>query len=80
MWCWGCNGRGQLGDITMTDWHTPAQVVGLTQVYQVSAGYYASCALKYDGTVWCWGAGGSGRLGHGSTQSSLTPVQVQGIP
>lgn len=71
---------GQLGDGTTTDRHTPVQVVGLTRIYQVSADYDTSCALKHDDTAWCWGAGGSGRLGYGSTQSRLTPVQVQAIP
>lgn len=77
--CWGRNGTGQLGNDT-TDKHVPWPVLDIENVAQVSAGYYASCALKHDGTAWCWGAGGSGRLGNGSTTGSLKPVQVLNVP
>jgi alpha-tubulin suppressor-like RCC1 family protein len=54
-------------------------VGGLTNVIQVEASYYSTCALKDDGTVWCWGYNGMGELGIGSTTASPSPVQVSAI-
>lgn len=33
----------------------------------ITAGYYESFALKWDGTVWAWGQNQQGQLGNGST-------------
>ena len=85
VWAWGYNNRGQLGDGTTTDRHTPVQVLGpggmgfLTAVVDVSAGYYHSLALKADGTVWTWGGNSSGSLGDGTTTDRYAPVQVNGL-
>ena len=46
---------GQLGDGTFIDRYSPVQVSGLTNVNEIKAGDFHTCALKTDGTVWCWG-------------------------
>jgi len=88
VWGWGSNGRGELGDGTLTKSATPVQAVGLTQVIAITAGASHTVALRDDGTVWAWGNNGSGQLGTATGFCSTvfpdlpctaTPVQVEGI-
>jgi alpha-tubulin suppressor-like RCC1 family protein len=91
VWAWGYNySSGQLGDGTTTDRYIPVQVIGLTGVTAIAAGYYHTIALKSDGTVWAWGDNSFGQLGDGTntgpqtcvnsgTPCSTTPVQVIGL-
>ena len=75
-WCWGYDQFGQLGDDTSGGYggnHVrllPVQVVtaagpALTNVTQIAAGNFSSCAVTADQTVWCWGADDQGQLGDG---------------
>ncbi|MBJ6749058.1 RCC1 domain-containing protein [Geomonas anaerohicana] len=50
-----------------------------TTTPKVAAGYYASMALKADGSVWAWGNNNDGQLGDGTTASRTTPIQVHGL-
>ncbi|MHB1138601.1 MAG: RCC1 domain-containing protein, partial [Microthrixaceae bacterium] len=82
--CWGRNLSGSLGtgaDATALPFSpVPVPVAGLTNVEQVDAGSFSSCALLADGSVNCWGDGAAnGSLGHGAFANSLVPVQVSGI-
>ena len=79
VWTWGDNSQGQLGigqemELSLA----PVQVIGLTEVVQVSAGLNHGVALKRDGTVWTWGRNDRGQLGTGSFQGKNDPVQVKG--
>jgi alpha-tubulin suppressor-like RCC1 family protein len=76
--CWGQNGRGQLGDGTITDASIPVAVTGLTNVAALAGGGAHTCAVLKDGTVYCWGDNEFGQAGDGAGQSS-TPMQVVGI-
>jgi alpha-tubulin suppressor-like RCC1 family protein len=82
---WGHNGYGQLGEGTMTNSSTPAQVKGiggvgaLTGVVEVAGGGSHSLALRSDGSVVAWGQDTAGQLGDGTTTNSTTPVRVKGV-
>lgn len=82
VYCWGDNGRGQLGDGTTTDRLMPVTVSGLPSgvVAIAAAGDYQTCALTDIGGVWCWGHNEFGELGDGTTASRReTPVPVNGL-
>lgn len=78
--CWGYNFWGQIGNNTTVNATVPAEVSGITNAIQVSAGLKASCAVLSSGKVKCWGDNGNGQLGVSSaTLSSAVPVEVSGI-
>ncbi|HUI99887.1 MAG TPA: hypothetical protein VLY46_06600 [Usitatibacter sp.] len=83
VWAWGENDLGQLGNGTVapayTGTSTPTQVVGLTGVVQVAAGFGHTLARRSDGTVWAWGDNSDGELGDGTTNSRPVPSQVPGL-
>jgi alpha-tubulin suppressor-like RCC1 family protein len=85
VYCWGANSNGRIGDGTTIQRNTPVQVVGwggsgyLTDVVEISAGGYHTCALKSTGSVYCWGANAYGKLGDNTTTQRLTPVRVHGV-
>ena len=79
VWACGFNFKGELGDGTTTDRHTPVQVSGLSNVVAIAAARLQSLALKSDGTVWAWGDNDFGELGDGTTTDRHTPVQVSGL-
>jgi alpha-tubulin suppressor-like RCC1 family protein len=71
-WCWGPNGKGQLGDGTITGGFSghacnckpPSQTVPAMRVRSIAAGDEFTLAAKLDGTVWAWGFNPDGRIGH----------------
>jgi ELWxxDGT repeat protein len=75
---WGGNAKGQLGDGTTTERHTPVSVSSLTNVIAIAAGYYHTGAVK-TGNVWTWGANTYGQLGDGTTTERHAPVSVSGL-
>jgi alpha-tubulin suppressor-like RCC1 family protein len=97
VWAWGYGFYGQLGDGNFygdlfTDEiqgvATPVQVISLSGVVAIAAGFYHSLALKSDGTVWAWGDGEEGELGDGIFYANpsvvgngglATPVQVSAL-
>jgi alpha-tubulin suppressor-like RCC1 family protein len=78
--CWGWNRRGQLGDGTTTDRHTPVAVSGLASgVKVIAAPNEHTCALTSPRGVDCWGWNGEGEIGDGTTVTSLEPIGVIGF-
>ncbi len=84
---WGVNTFGQLGDGTTLSRVLPVNVVSgvgldlirLTDVVKIAAGFSHALALMGNGTIKAWGQNYYGQLGNGSFSSSWTPVTVQGI-
>jgi alpha-tubulin suppressor-like RCC1 family protein len=75
--CWGNNNYGQLGDNSMTEHLTPADVLGLTSgVSAIAAGGEHTCALTTAGGVKCWGFNGYGQLGDNTNALRFAPVDV----
>ncbi len=75
--CWGYNLHGELGDGTSVYRAIPVEPVGLgSEVVQVTAGGFHTCARMANGRVKCWGANWHGQVGDGSTSHQYTPVDV----
>jgi alpha-tubulin suppressor-like RCC1 family protein len=74
--CWGWNRNGQLGDGSMTDRASPADVTGIGDAQALEAGDHYNCVLRSSGQVSCWGFNDVGQLGNGRTDDSATPVAV----
>jgi len=78
--CWGYNRRGEVGDGTRTERHTPVDVSGLSSgVTAITVDDGHVCALTSAGAVMCWGLNEGGELGDGTTIHSLTPIGVAGF-
>ena len=82
--CWGKNNRGQLGDNSTTEKHTPTGLQNASNtatlnngVQSVSAGGFHTCAIDSSGALKCWGNNGNGRLGDNSMTRRLTPTGLQ---
>jgi alpha-tubulin suppressor-like RCC1 family protein len=73
---WGANDQGYIGDGTRTNRSSPVQIGSLTWG-SVARGFYATAAVRSNGTLWTWGQPGSaGTLGHGNTNYYSSPKQV----
>lgn len=75
MWCWGDNGKGQLGigSATPSSSASPKLVQGLTGARQVSLGMGSTCAVNAANELRCWGDNSAGQLGTGGNVPLLAP-------
>jgi alpha-tubulin suppressor-like RCC1 family protein len=74
LFCWGSNGRGQLGVADVPSAHAQVQVSELVGWSSVSAGTGQTCAIR-DGGLYCWGADVATspvRLGSSSSWTSVS--------
>ncbi len=76
----GALGRGTA--VSLLEGATPAPVVGLEGVTQISVGpNLGTCARKGDGSVLCWGRNEFGQLGQAATEATLpVPTRIAGLP
>jgi alpha-tubulin suppressor-like RCC1 family protein len=81
VWCWGSNGNDECG--TAPGGASPAPIVELSNVTDVSSTLRTSCALRSDQTAHCWGHNPHGQTSVDPTQStqfpSPTPVPVSNV-
>lgn len=79
--CWGGNGNGQIGDGSITQRNSPADVSGLTSnvTAVVTGGGFHTCGILNTGGLKCWGWNFYGQLGDGTTTLRNTPVNVSGL-
>jgi len=82
---WGYNIKGEVGNGTTTDQHTPVKIDGLSNIKEIipsnsDYGYGFVFALDDTGQVFAWGYNGYGQLGLGTYTDSLTPTLVAGLP
>jgi alpha-tubulin suppressor-like RCC1 family protein len=78
VWCWGLDGDAQLGNgANQGTTSTPTQVVGLSDVEEISLNTKTGCARQQSGAVWCWGETWGGVTGSSSAPGDETHVPVQ---
>jgi len=74
VFCWGGNGKGQLGNNSTSTNLVPFQVQGLeANIATLGVGSYHGCAANPNGTsgINCWGDNEYGQLGIGSFAATL---------
>ena len=78
--CWGNNEDGQLGDGTVDQRLTPAQLDGPAGEFAaISAGSAHTCGITAAGGAKCWGSNFAGELGVGDFFAARSPEQVVGL-
>ena len=78
-WAWGSNSYGELGTGNMTNYSSPASVLGGISFTQTYIGNQFSLGIRgSDGTAWAWGSNFYGELGTGNAISYSSPVSVLG--
>lgn len=75
-YCWGNNGRGQLGLGDQERRIAPAALAGDRAWRRVAAGTLLTCGLDVSGGVFCWGDNRRGALGVGDRSDRSTPAAV----
>ncbi|MFZ5896492.1 MAG: RCC1 domain-containing protein [Myxococcota bacterium] len=82
MFCWGSNDDGRLGTGSIPDQRTWS-ALGVkdmsSNVHNISAGRFHTCAVLASGAAYCWGRGVNGEVGDGASTSRDTPVAVTGL-
>lgn len=81
VWSMGYNDFGQLGNgQAYVHKSTPTQVLNISGVSAIAAGFNSTMLLKTDRTVWVLGENSYGQLGLGYTYNAPSiPIQVPGI-
>jgi alpha-tubulin suppressor-like RCC1 family protein len=77
-YCWGANGRGQLGDNSTANRDAPIAVATDLKFASIDAGAQHTCGLTSTGIGYCWGRNDRGQLGDGTTDTRLVPAAVTG--
>ena len=81
-YCWGSNGRGQLGvGDAVAGSEVPVSVdtsgvLSGKRLVLIGAAADTSCALDDTGTLYCWGANDRGQMGNGTSTGTARPIAV----
>ena len=86
-YCWGLNGRGELGDGSTNAQLVPTPVSGGLSFVMLATGIRIvqatgligaahTCGITTTGTAYCWGSNDLGQLGDGTTVDRLVPTPV----
>lgn len=75
---WGDNDSGQLGNGTTITSNNISNVIGLSDVIDVSGAMGTSLAVKSDGTVYGWGSDNC-ILGLETEKFSVVPIKIEGL-
>ncbi|MDR1465355.1 MAG: hypothetical protein LBJ11_08675 [Oscillospiraceae bacterium] len=78
VWAWGDAAYTLWSSPSVSYFSVPQQVLGLTNVKSIAAGYDHAVALKDDGTVWSWGYWFYGQFGDGNYDSAFE-ADTQGL-
>lgn len=80
VYCWGQNTYGQVGNGDNSGQNVLIPVdIGLTNVAEVTAGLFHTCARLNTGAVKCWGRNIDRQLGDGTDITRYSPVDVIGL-
>lgn len=81
--CFGDNTYGQLGDNTNTSRIGSSSVVvgtsgtgTLSNIREISAGRYHTCAVDNSNNLYCWGRNDLGQLGNNTITDSVRPILI----
>ncbi len=77
-WCWGENGRGELGDGSLARRDAPVTVQGAPTMRAIATSQMVTCGLDSDSAAWCWGTSNTGVIGDGVPLERPSPVRVVG--
>jgi alpha-tubulin suppressor-like RCC1 family protein len=79
-YCWGGNGRAQIGTGTTANQSTPQQVMSVPgTVVGIGAAHQHVCARTSNRSLYCWGANSEGQLGDGRVGDQGSAGLVMGI-
>jgi alpha-tubulin suppressor-like RCC1 family protein len=73
VWCWGNNGRGQVGTwdlraaLPPTSTGRSSSDTGAVAYSEIAVGRWHTCGRRTDGSVWCWGDNALSQLGRVTT-------------
>ncbi|MBF0543890.1 MAG: Ig-like domain-containing protein [Candidatus Riflebacteria bacterium] len=67
---WGANSKGEITGASGANIPTPAQIVGISSIDFIAAGFYYSAALQLsNGLVFTWGDNSKGQLGRAGSSA-----------
>lgn len=77
-YCWGRNGRGELGvQVFLNPVLSPAPVNTTARFAMIEVGWENVCALTAAGEAWCWGRNRKGQTGEAFPSLTQYPFLVQ---
>lgn len=75
-YCWGANGRGQLGNNSTASSSVPVEVAGNVAWKSISAGTSYACGISSTDVLMCWGDNFTAQLGDGTFTDRSSPGRV----